>query len=159
MPMVPVGKKRRGRPSKFTAAKATDFLARIQNGSTLKDAAAMIGVNSSTIYQWQKDGVRIAEKAERDEVEVHEDDTAQVDFSVAYARARAEYSERLLETAVTLATGGEGKMLQFLMKADKPDVYGDRQHITADVSTNVVTLYPTSGSTTNTTLVLPEGDE
>ena len=154
---VQMTKRRVGRPSKFTEEKATTFLDHIKNGITLKDGAAMIGVNSSTIYQWQKDGVRIAEKAEKDNVDVVPEDTAQVEFSVAYAQARAEYSISLLKTANTCALAGEGKMLQFLMKADKPDVYGDRQHITADVSTNVVTMYTTS-ETLTTTLVLPEGE-
>ena len=155
--MIPAKRKPMGRPSKFTEEKANEFLASIEIGVTLKDAAALIGVNSSTIYQWQKDGVRAGEKAEKDGVPVPDALTAQVHFSVAYARARADYSTKLLKAATTCAMAGEGKMLQFLMKADNPERFGDRQHITADVSTNVVTMYTTS-ETLTTTLVLPEGE-
>ena len=157
MPMIPT-KRRVGRPSKLTDAKAEKFIELIKLGVQRRDAAAMIGVVSDTIYHWIREGVKEAELAEKSGKDVPPERTAMVEFSAAYTQARAEYSIGLLSAANTCALAGEGKMLQFLMKADKPDVYGDRQHITADVSTNVVTLYPTTGDSTNTTLVLPEGD-
>ena len=146
-----------GRPTKLTEAKATEFVALMKIGVQRRDAAAMIGVNASTIYKWVKEGRRAEEDAEKTGGVVPDDLVDVVEFSKAYTRARAEYSIALLSAANTCALAGEGKMLQFLMKADKPDVYGDRQHITADVSTNVVTMYTTS-ETLTTTLVLPEGE-
>ncbi len=100
MPMIPV-KRGRGRPTKLTDAKAAEFLGYMRLGVERKDAAAMIGVNSSTIYAWVKAGVRASEQADKDNVEVSASDQPMVDFSNLYAQARAEYSIGLLSAANT----------------------------------------------------------
>ncbi len=107
MPIVPAKPRRVGRPSKLTPEKAEKFIEMIKIGVERKDAAAMIGVNSSTIYAWIKAGVRADEDAEKAGRDVSEEDALMVEFSNSYAQARAEYSIGLHACAKTCALAGE----------------------------------------------------
>lgn len=158
MPMVPA-KPKTGRPSKLTPSLTSEFLGYIENGSTQADAAAIVGVDVATIRRWVADGRRALDKSDKTGQPVPDDLADVVAFHAAFTCARARYGMELHSALRTNALAGETPALIYLLKVHDPDRYSLKQKIEAELSTSVVTLYPTTEGRMSTTLVLPEDDE
>lgn len=84
------------------------FIARLRGTGTVRYAATAAGVSRQTVYEWR----------DRDP-----------DFAREWDDAIADATEALEAAARARALSGSDKLLMFLLKAQRPDKYGDRLHI------------------------------
>jgi hypothetical protein len=115
--------------------------------------AAFLGVTVSTLNHWITEGQRANEAWQDKGIPIPKDRRAWAEFSVEAHRARAAFMLARLNNIAQAGDGGDWKADAWTLKVMDRDRYGDKQQIDAQVSTNVVTLYPTSGDTISTTLI------
>jgi hypothetical protein len=83
------------------------FLKGFQKSGTVTGGCAHAGINRTTAY-------RERQRSEK--------------FAVAWSELEAEVTDKLEATALELALGGETRLIEFLLKARKPEMYRE-QHL------------------------------
>ena len=148
-----------GRPTRLTKQRRDDALVLFGSAMPQASIAACIGVTSSTLRHWLTEGRRANDDYADKGIPVPKDRKAWAEFSAEAYRAKAMFIASRLTNVAAAGDAGEWKADAWLLKVMDREVFGDRQHIEAEVSTNVVTLYPVDSGSMSTTLVLPEGAE
>ena len=92
-------------PNNSTNHKKEKFLQAHADGATVHEAARCVGVHPSTPYKWKG----------RDP-----------EFAEAWVRAREKFVEDLEMEAYKRAIDGNDRLLIFLLKAYRPDTYGEK---------------------------------
>jgi hypothetical protein len=154
MPMIP-SKRGRGRPTKLTKERAERAIELAASAQSQADIAAILGVTLSTLRHWLTEGRRFFEDRQDRGIAYPRGKKVWAEFSVDYDRAKALFLKSRLDCITLAGDEGEWKAAAWTAKVMDRERYGDQQKIDAVVSTNVVTLYPVQGDSTDSTLVLP----
>lgn len=88
------------------------FLTALAEEGTVFTACRNAGISRSTAYRMRQ---------------------ADESFALAWADVESTVTDRLERKAVELALGGEVKLLEFLLKARRPDVYRESVRVQQDV--------------------------
>lgn len=100
VPMPP--RVRNGRPTLLTAGLADRICESIRLGNYMETAAALHGLNKTTLYRWLKAGARLMrECAEDEQRELDEQEALLVSFCNAVRQAQAQAEARAVESLMT----------------------------------------------------------
>jgi hypothetical protein len=92
-------------PIETRQAIALEFIR--ETGASDSDTARAVGIDRSTLYRWRQTP----------------------EFREQYKAARTIGVDRLVEEAWRRAMRGSDRLVEFLLKAHKPEVYGDRSRL------------------------------
>jgi hypothetical protein len=107
--------KKPGRPSKFSADKASRILKAIRKGTPLKDAASVAGVSYDALNDWLN-------KGQREKAGVFRQ------FFLAYKRADAECVEEAASRVQT-ASQKNWQAAAWILERRRPEIYGRRSRL------------------------------
>ena len=122
-----------GRPTKINEERAEKIIRAIRAGNYIETAAALAGINKSTLYAWLKRGAAEMERLESDpKAKPKKSELPFLDFSNAVDMALAEAENRDIE-AINAATKEDWRAAAGRLERKFPDRWGRKDRLQAEV--------------------------
>jgi transposase len=117
-----------GRPTKLDAERQERIVLLLRQGNYVETAAALAGIDKTTLYDWLRRGMRARDLAAADK-EVEERELPYAEFSHAIERALAEGEAFHLSIIAKAASEGVWQASAWTLERRYPDRYGRRERI------------------------------
>ena len=122
-----------GRPTKISEERAGKIIRAVRAGNYIETAAALAGINKSTLYAWMKRGAAEMDRLESDpKAKPKKSELPFLDFSNAINIALAEAENRDIE-AINAAIHDDWRAAAWRLERKFPDRWGRKDRLQAEV--------------------------
>lgn len=122
-----------GRPTKINEERAGKIIRAIRAGNYIETAAALAGINKSTLYAWLKRGAAEMDRLQNDpKAKPKKSELPFLDFSNAVDIALAEAENRDVE-AINAAVMDDWRAAAWRLERKFPDRWGRKDRLQAEV--------------------------
>ena len=122
-----------GRPSKINEERAAKIIRAVRAGNYIETAAALAGINKSTLYAWMKRGAAEMDRLESDpKAKPRKSELPFLDFSNAINIALAEAENRDIE-AINAAIHDDWRAAAWRLERKFPDRWGRKDRLQAEI--------------------------